>query len=149
MSVTQTIPINGSGKDRPSRIVAHARECYGTIFRHQGRLPGVGMDCVGVVLHVWHRIGLPPYKNANYGRSPHPSRMTGELQKMLRPVPIGEIQNGDILHMAWGKHPQHLALVTDVGIIHAYETIGRVVEHPLDDLWRSRVRAAYRFPEVN
>ncbi len=48
--------------------------------------------------------------------------------------------------MAWGREPQHVALVTDHGIIHSYSGVGKVVEHGLDDRWQQRITAAYRFP---
>lgn len=134
--------------DRRGLIVALARECLGTVFRHQGRIPGVGMDCVGVVIHCWHGLGLPRYERADYGRNPHPARMCAELDRMLEPLSIPEADVGDVLHMAWGRQPQHLAVISTDGLIHAYEGAGRVVEHAFDATWRGRVRAAYRFPGV-
>jgi hypothetical protein len=48
--------------------------------------------------------------------------------------------------MAWGREPQHVALITDHGIIHSYSGVGKVVEHGLDERWQQRISAAYRFP---
>jgi NlpC/P60 family putative phage cell wall peptidase len=131
-----------------TEIVALARECLGTPFRHQGRLPGVGMDCVGIVIYVWNAIGLPAYEKADYGRNPNPSRMGSEIGKMLKRISIHQAGPGDIVYMAWGKFPQHLAILTEIGIIHSYQTAGKVVEHPLDAFWRARIHSAYRFPCV-
>ena len=33
-------------------IIAIARACLGTPFRHQGRIPGVALDCAGLVVAV-------------------------------------------------------------------------------------------------
>ncbi len=52
----------------------------------------------------------------------------------------------DFYFMAWGREPQHVALITDHGIIHSYSGVGKVVEHSLDERWRQRIAAAYRFP---
>jgi cell wall-associated NlpC family hydrolase len=40
-----------------AEIIAAARACLGTPFRHQGRLPGIGLDCAGVALHVAQAVG--------------------------------------------------------------------------------------------
>lgn len=133
---------------RTERVIALAEACLGTPFRHQGRVPGVGLDCVGVVIHVYNALGLPFYVRSDYGVSPNPRRMIAELETHLTRIPIPEARVGDVLHMAWRNLPQHLAILTPVGILHGYQTAGRVVEHPMDAAWRSRVRGAYRFPEV-
>ncbi len=44
--------------------------------------------------------------------------------------------------------PQHLGIVSDIGVIHSYAKARAVVEHALDPLWRSRIRGAYRFRGV-
>ena len=52
---------------------------------------------------------------------------------------------GHLLH-GMGREPQHVALITDKGIIHSYSGVGKVVEHALDESWRRRIVAAYRYP---
>jgi hypothetical protein len=47
--------------------------------------------------------------------------------------------------MRFGNEPQHLAVFEGDNVIHAYESIGRVVEHRLDDKWRKRIVRVYRF----
>lgn len=153
MSLTLTIPINGAERaaplPQPLRVLELARECLGTPFRHQGRWPGIGLDCVGVVLHVWHGLGLPRYERADYGRSPNPRRMIAELDAHLECIAPGQAGVGDVYHMAWREQPQHLAILTPVGLLHAYAGAGQVIEHTIDDAWRARVRGAYRFPEAD
>lgn len=82
----------------------------------------------------------------NYSIMPNPRRMREGLATWLVQIPVAEAMLADIYFMAWGKEPQHVALITDCGIIHSYSRIGKVVEHGLDDLWRSRIVAAYRYP---
>ena len=40
------------------KIVAAARACIGTPFRPQGRLPGVGLDCIGLAAWAVRAVGI-------------------------------------------------------------------------------------------
>jgi len=49
------------------------------------------------------------------------------------------------------RNPHHLALVGDylyggLSLIHADSTLGRVVEHRLDEVWRRLIVAAFAVP---
>lgn len=129
-------------------VVAEARTWLGTPFRHQGRVKGEAGDCLGIVACVGKEKGGTDYDTLTYGRRPNPRRMSRLLGEHLVRIAVGEAGPADVLHMAWGSLPMHLAIVTDVGILHAWEGAGRCVEHPLDFIWRSRIRAAYRFPAL-
>ena len=61
-------------------------------------------------------------------------------------IPVADATLADIYFMAWGREPQHVALITDKGIIHSYSGVGKVVEHALDEDWKRRIVAAYRYP---
>jgi hypothetical protein len=43
---------------RPEALVAEARRWLGTPFRHQGRIRGEGVDCIGLVLEPARALGL-------------------------------------------------------------------------------------------
>lgn len=134
--------------------VAEARTWQGTPFQHQGCLKGVGCDCIGLVKGVGVALGLVDYdpKSAKakafsgYSMMPNPRRMREGLATWLVPIPVTEATLADIFFMAWGREPQHVALVTYKGIIHSYASAGKVVEHGLDTSWRRRIVAAYRYP---
>ena len=130
-------------------IVAAARECVGTPFHHQGRLLGVGLDCVGVVLHAARVAGVFPDELPNYGRSPNPKMMRATLEKYMDELFRSERLDGDVLWLRVRHDPQHLAILCDEGrsIIHshAYKPIGRCVEQPLDAMWAERIEAVFRF----
>jgi cell wall-associated NlpC family hydrolase len=49
-------------------MVLAARECLGTPFQHQGRVPGVGLDCVGVAIYAAREVGLNPCRCAGLWR---------------------------------------------------------------------------------
>lgn len=129
-------------------LVRAARRCLGTSFRHQGRQPGRGLDCAGVIVCAARQCGLATYDVDNYARLPRGDAMQRHLAAAgLGVVDLAAALPGDVLLMHFTREAQHLALVTDRGILHAYQQIGRVVEHRLDETWRRRIVAAYRFPE--
>lgn len=130
-------------------IIARARECLGTPFFHQGRLPGMALDCAGVAVHVakgWHEVEEP----AAYSRHPHQGELGYWLdrQPYLSRIAPPSPQSGDVLLMRFGAEPQHLSLCAGDTIIHAYEAIGKTVEHNLDVKWRRRIVAVYRFKDI-
>lgn len=127
-------------------FIAAARECLGVPFRHQGRDPATGLDCAGLLCHAAEQVGLPYADVRGYGRTPAGGMLaeTVAAQPCLRRVSRAP-RPGDVLLMKFRTDPQHLALCTDVGILHAYEGVGRVVEHRLDDRWSARIVAVFEF----
>jgi NlpC/P60 family putative phage cell wall peptidase len=131
------------------RLVAVARQWLGTPFRHQGRQPGRGLDCVGLVVCAARHCGLADYDVTDYPRLPQGDALAGHLRAAgLVAVDPRAALPGDVLLMRFTREAQHVALVTDGGILHAHEQVGRVVEHRLDESWRRRIVAVYRFAEV-
>ena len=134
--------------------VAEARKWLYTPFKHQGCLKGAGCDCIGLIKGVGMALKLVDYDPAspqakafnNYSIMPNPRRMREGLATWLVQIPVEDATLADIYFMAWGREPQHVALITDSGIIHSYSRAEKVVEHGFDNLWRSRIVAAYRYP---
>lgn len=128
-------------------IVAAARECIGTPFRHQGRLPGIALDCAGVAVHVAKQIGVEYIDVSGYGPTPANGRLEQSLdmQPCLERIAINERAAGDLLLMRFLSEPQHLAICTGTGIVHAYEAVGICCEHDLDPKWVKRIVQVYRF----
>lgn len=135
----------------PEDIIAAARECLETPFRHQARVVGVGLDCAGVICHVASRLGLPHDTPHDYPRNPYQGQLeqTLDAQPCLRLLSdVGEMQPGDVLLMRFGRAPRHLGVWTGETLIHAYEPAGKCCEHRLDDAWLARVVRVYRFTEM-
>lgn len=122
-------------------IVDAAREMLGTSFVHQGRLPGVGVDCVGLLVCVARRLGIPHRDDPTYTRRPRISRLKEALAHSMVEVPIDAAGAGDALVM----RPAHVGLITPDGMIHAHQDVGKVQEHALNEEWRSRIDSAWRF----
>lgn len=127
-------------------LIAAARECLGTPFRHQGRIVGLGLDCAGVICHAMAQCGIPYRDTVGYPRQPYAGMLQSVLddQPAIVAVPVDAIRPGDILLMRFTGEPQHLALFAGDTIIHAYEHVGKCCEHRFAEVWRSRVVQAYR-----
>ena len=127
-------------------IIKAARAELGTPFVHQGRLPGIALDCAGLAVTVarhWYEVDEP----RAYGRSPH----LGLLQQWVEAqafIERGTVESGALLLMRFGAEPQHLAICAGDTIIHSYSRSGKVVEHNFSPVWRARVVAAYRFRDM-
>ena len=135
-------------------IVQAARTWKGTPYHHQGRVKGVGVDCIGLILGVLEECGMVGLDCPEYRRYPRvPPRGKSMLHYFDKgcgkrlPVP----EPGDIV-IFWmseqSKKAQHCALKTDRGILHTYSDIGKVVENTFDDYWQDRVICAYHAPGV-
>ncbi len=135
---------SGAEPPRWPDIVAAARACVGTRFRPQGRTPGLGLDCVGVVLVAAHAagVGLPALPAYALGGD-----HADELESVLLATgcqPVAVATPGDILVIAAAPRHRHLAVVTPAGVVQAHAGLGRVVEGPIDSSWA--VLAAWRLP---
>lgn len=126
-------------------LIAAARACLATPFRHQGRIPGRGLDCVGLVVHAAHAAGLDLIDTLAYGRSPCRNMLQAALDAQPALRHVTDRQPGDILMMRFAGEPQHLAILTaDNTIVHAYAAIERVCEQRLAQVWAARIVRVYR-----
>jgi cell wall-associated NlpC family hydrolase len=138
---------------RPEALVTEARRWLGTPFRHQGRIRGQGVDCIGLVLEPARALGLTDYRPGAYSRLPDAGTLRRELARHLATVAKPEMRQGDILLLAAPLSPCHLALIGELAgaltMIHASGPIGRVVEHGIDATWAGRIRGVFRFPGLS
>lgn len=138
-------------------IVAAARGWLGTRFHHQGRIKKTechkgGVDCLGLLVGVAAELSLHdkagnPLSKADeihYSHYPDTQRLRQKLDYVLTTIPIEGMAPGDVALFNIDSSPQHLAIVTDIGIIHAYAPARAVVEHALDSWWHARITAAFR-----
>ena len=132
---------------RADDIIAAARACIGTPFRHQGRLPGVALDCAGLLIAVAQEVGAEYQDVPGYGPNPSGGMLEAALdaQPSLDKVPVNARAPGDLLLMRFATEPQHLAVFTGENIIHAYSHVGQVCEHRLSSVWAARIVRGYRF----
>ena len=125
-------------------MIEAARSYVGTPFRHQGRIPGKGLDCVGLLVCAARQAGVDVVDEAGYSMTPSADLLRQAVERNNVTL-VSEPQPGDVLVMRFSQEPQHLALYTERDtIIHAYLDIGKVCEHRYADVWRARTVAVYR-----
>ncbi|HOW94117.1 MAG TPA: NlpC/P60 family protein [Mycolicibacterium fallax] len=129
------------------QFVDLARSWVGVPFQHQGRTRR-GTDCVGLVIVVARELGLIPkdFERRDYGRLPTRGELEAKLQQHLapadRPIP------GSIVAIRWNASIAHVAVCTGGTLIHAYEKVGRVVEHGFRGRWVRMVDSTWLVPGV-
>lgn len=146
-----------------SAAVYEARRWIGTPFRHQGRLRGQGVDCVGFLLGVARALDLEVHDQADYGEVPSPAQLMSAMHAHcdrtsavdLEPTSLqGDsaethgYRPGDLVVFALAEPsmPQHVGIVTDAGFIHAQNTGPRVVrEQRWSRFWTNRLHSVWSF----
>ena len=147
------------GHAEADTIVATARALVGTPFHHQARLPGVGVDCVGVPILVARIMGYvaPDFDVTGYTRMPD-GRLLQLMDTHLVRIEEAQMTAGDVITVAVDPHsanpdPQHVGILVPyrlggLAIVHATSHHGRVVEQPLVFGPTLQFRAVHRFPAV-
>lgn len=131
-------------------IIDTARQCLKTPFVHQGRIPGIALDCAGLVVVTADQLGIPIIDRLDYSRLPNNGSLEAalDIQPALKKVSREDVQISDVLLMRFKSEPQHLGLYAGQTIIHTWQPVGCVCEHDLDAAWRRRIVAVYRFVGV-
>lgn len=128
-------------------FVTTARSFIGTPFMHQGRLPGKALDCAGLVVCAARACGLEVSDRSGYPDVPDSGEFIRCIEENCDRIDFNDLLPGDLMVFAWTRHPQHVAIVTQLlpfQIVHAWSDAGRTVENGFDDYWRRRLRGCYR-----
>ncbi len=135
-------------------VVDYARTWEGTPFRDQGRNKR-GMDCLGYIWRIANDLQLcnedlstrEVIDQFNYGRVANKGKFLAVLERYLVRIPMNEAQLADVYLYYYVHFPQHLALITDLGIIHSYQPLKGVREHNIKTTPPElRPVKAWRFP---
>lgn len=138
------------------RLVAEAETWIGTRFQHQGRLKGVGVDCVNFIAETARAAGVTGLEIPQ-GYKPHEDGtvMLQLLNEHMSLVPTEEMQKGDVLALCDEalqdpNTPRHLVFVQEVTpkttfIIHASQH--GVRRHRIDAAWKRRIHSCWRLTE--
>lgn len=136
--------------------VAYARSLIGTPFHHAARKPGIGVDCVGVIVLTGAHIGAWPdgFDVEPYTEVPDGTSMRRQARQHLRRVHYNDMRAGDVVMVITDRDPQHLGILADYrgthhrSIIHASNVLQRprVVETPLLFGRGFKFVEAYSFP---
>lgn len=129
-------------------MVAAARDQLGVEWVHQGRTPGVELDCLGLVVHAAASIGIQIPHYADYERWPRPDVLRARTLEVAQRISPGIRRPGDLLILRIVQMPVHFVLVTGAdSLIHAYTAppIKSVVETRMGHLWENRIVDIFRF----
>lgn len=119
---------------RADETIRRARALVGTPFRPQGREPGTGLDCVGLVLSAFEIS--PDSVRRNYRlRGDHRPEINAGLMRQFRKVARNTSRPGDVLLCAICNDQLHLAISCGASFVHADARLRRIVETPGEPAW--------------
>ena len=147
-------------KPAGERLVDVARTYLRTPWAHQGRLKGLGVDCVGFIAAAAEesRSVTDVEFEQDYRRAENGVRMRELLNDYMDYVSaeIEDAQAGDVIAFCDEalRHrdvPRHLGILTEwkrEGVPYVIEASERgVVEHRMDAAWKRRVHSVWRIRE--
>ena len=133
------------------QIVDIARGYIGTAFHHQGRRPGVGLDCAGIVICAAWQAGIGIDDIEGYGERPEPQVLLRHLADQLVRVEVGSIAEAepgtvDAFWIGSRSRVQHLQIITGEGTMIGVEQDGEVEERAIPQGWADRLHSVWRMP---
>ena len=136
--------------DKQKLIVQLAREWLGVKYVHQGRSKEHGCDCIAPAISVGKKLGMEISDITNYSRLPQGTLLKDKFESHCIRISKADIQPGDIV-LILTKQFNHVGIIGDyhqggLSLIHSYSSVGKVVEHFLDEKWMNRISRAYRVP---
>ncbi len=125
-------------------MITAARGCLDTPFHHQGRQPGIGLDCIGLIVMSLRAVNITVHDRTDYGQRPDGTSLIAAL--LAHGAEKTEsLAAGDILVFRYDGQPQHVALATSATtMIHSFAPAGRVVETLIGPYWQRRLSGVYR-----
>jgi cell wall-associated NlpC family hydrolase len=132
------------------KLADAALAMVGTPFHHQGRKPGVGVDCVGLVVCSVRMCGGEVNDVLGYPRTPPSQLMLDAFRKNgLAQVPITDMRENDVLAF-WIRRrglPIHCGIYTSRGLVHVldHSRVCVVNEADFSRGWREKAHSVWRF----
>ena len=117
----------------------------GTPVVHRGRIPHIGLDCVGLAIAACRALGMDVPEPPIYGKLPDADVLRAGLNLYCSERPAATRVPGDLLQVYAGKQARHVVVFTGVNscgqhlVVHAWGKNGVVQRAILDD----RVVAAW------
>jgi cell wall-associated NlpC family hydrolase len=117
-------------------IVDRAREQLGVKYHKDQFVPGLALDCVGLIRHAYNferDVDTRLYSSVlTSDRLVQNAKMYG-----FEEVSVPEL--GDIIVWEFGRNPYHTGIYTgDNHCIHSSAAFEKVFEHEIVDEWQSR-----------
>lgn len=142
------------------KILKVAKTWIGTRFHYSGRVKinttnKGGVDCIGLIIKVGENVGagfggknISCYDYLTYSRYPNHGEMKKFLDKYFLKIDEKDVKNGDLVYMNFADGLEHIGIISDVGLIHCYVDVGKVVEHRFDEYWKNKVVGWYRYGKM-
>lgn len=130
-----------------SDVIAAARRHIGTPWRHQGRMPGRGLDCVGLCIVVAAELGLADVDFTAYDRRTDWPQFLAQYRRHAVEMSRADAAPGRMVIIPT-EGTAHVGILGDGTLIHAYARRRKVVEEAWSDDWKSRLVAVFAFPGV-
>ncbi|MDR1498845.1 MAG: C40 family peptidase [Rickettsiales bacterium] len=139
------------------KILRVAKTWLNTKFHHSGRIKinahnGGGIDCIGLILKIGEEIdstyngkSVILYDYLTYSKYPNHGEMKMFLDKYFIKITLKQARAGDLIYFNFRNKLEHIAVISDVGIIHCYLEVRRVVEHPISAYWKEKIIGYYRY----
>lgn len=127
------------------RFLDAVLSCIGTPVIHLGRVPGHGLDCVGLIWAAGRIAGLDMPRTPSYGPLPSGAVMTAGLA--LYADPCQSPADAHIFQVYAGKEPRHAVIPVAfdgdrVEVVHAWGKHAKVkrvqLVDQIDACWRLR-----------
>jgi cell wall-associated NlpC family hydrolase len=134
--------MSATTKSRASRnaFVRLVESYIGTPVVHRGRLPHIGLDCVGLAIAACRELGMDIPEPSVYGKLPDADVLRAGLSLYCREVLVSSRVPGDLLQVYAGKQARHLVVFTGVNasnqhlVVHAWGKNSIVQRAILDDV---------------
>lgn len=135
-----------------SDVVATALSLVDTPYSRGGRLPGVGIDCLGVVIVVMKQLCLGDFDKPEYRKMVAPS--PGQLFVALDHASTrkSKVEASDILVLQSlarnNRATSHVGIAMHSSFVHLCSVTKKVVLQSWSDEWRDRLVGIWAMPGV-
>lgn len=127
-----------------------AREFVGTPYLDHGRSIDTGLDCIGLPLLVARTLDLGIVSEERYSNSSPDGLIDAHINRKCEKYVLVP---GVLCTFKIKGVPSHCGIISKymdgLGLIHAWDIVGRVVEHRLTKNWRDRAIDCYKLPLVD
>lgn len=143
-----------------NKILKVAKSWLNTKFHYGGRVKinnqnNGGIDCIGLILKIGEEINstyngknIIMLDQTNYSKFSNDFEMKKFLDKYFIKIKEKDVKIGDIVYVNFNNSLEHVAIISDVGLIHCYVEARKVVEHSLSQYWKDKIKCFYRYPNL-
>lgn len=132
------------------KLVAASLSMVGTPWHEHGRLPGVGLDCAGLVACSLDSIGIPYNDSSDYGQHPSLHLLTKMVSDQFTKIDRCNMRPGDLIvfkiQYRKGMDCGHIGIYCGAGsFVHTKPTDPKEVHVTrLVSSWERRIVGVFR-----